>query len=75
METFHAIWLDKSVFLSGNSHLLGGDYSIRKNKIAANSSVVSGRCKRGARCENLGQITFNETTKKLRNMIYKKIEV
>ena len=44
------------VFLSSNSHLLGGDYTIRKNKMAARFSVVSGRSKRRGKCENLEKI-------------------
>ena len=56
METFLAIRLDKSVFLSGNSHLLGSDYRIRKNKMAARFSVVSGRGNRRGKCENLEKI-------------------
>ena len=60
METFLAIWLDKSVLFSGNSHFLGGDYGIRKNKMAARFSLVSGRSKRRGKFENLGKIAFRK---------------
>ena len=70
MET---ISLDKSVFISRNSHLLGGDYSIRKNKMVARFSVVSGPSKRRGKCENLEKIALRKRQKMLRNMVYKKI--
>ena len=37
--------------------MLGGDYSIRKNKMAARFSGVSGRSKRRGKCENLESIS------------------
>ena len=74
METFLAICLDKTVFLSGNSHLLGGDYSIRKNKMAARFSVVSGRSKRRGKCENLEKIAFRKRQKSYEIWFIKKLK-
>ena len=51
------------VSLSGHSHFLGGDYSIRKNKMAGRFSVVSGRSKRRGKCKNLEKIAFRKRQK------------